>query len=453
LGTYYELRQRYKEGKAACQAAMDRLAGCEEPNAVNLCGCLRAWQARFCRLLGEVEQAQELREASQTALIRAEVLGEDIRRGWALLGHEWSYATGSLREHVDWLQRSAASYQALDDAWRRAGVLAWAGELACRLGDHAQGLEFLQEAVALSREVGEPLQLARALHMQAIQSLIRGQWEISTRLMQEAGGYYRAAGDPVQEAIANLHVGVMLGWTGRFADAINLIEQALPVLHQAGNRYYIAYGTLGMGVFQLHLGEHQQAERTLQTALEAARVDGFAREIAASLAILGCAALTRGEPAQAQAVLLESAERYRGHSAVGELGMSLGGLALAELALGRREAARAALLEALSIAAKTRSHFTTITSWAALVALLADAERWERTLEVYSAGQGVPMLANSRWQAEIVAPWVAAALAHLTLDAAAAAKERGRGRDLFAIAEESLQEFGGLAPVSQPDAT
>ncbi len=446
LGTYYELRQRYIEGKAACQAAMDGLAGCEEPNAVNLRGCLQAWQARFSRLLGEVKHAQDLREASQAALMRAEGLGEDTRRGWALLGHEWSYATGSLQEHVDWLQRSAASYQALDDAWRRAVVLVWTGELTCRLGDHARGLEFLHEAVALSRTVGEPLQLAHALHLQATRTLTRGQWEIGARLMQEAEGYYRAAGDPVQEAIANLQVGVMLGWTGRFVDALDLLGQALPVLRQAGNRYYLVYGMLGMGMIQLNLGEYQHAERSLQTALEAARVDGFAREIATSLAMLGCAALIQGDPVQAQAVLQESADRYRVQSAAEEVGMSLGGLALAELALGRRQAARAALLEALSIAVKTRSYFTMITSWAALVALLADAGRREQALEVYSAGQGVPMLANSRWQAEMVAPWVTAALAHLTLDAAEAAKERGRGRDLFATAEELLQEFGG-----QPD--
>jgi tetratricopeptide (TPR) repeat protein len=280
--------------------------------------------------------------------------------------------------------------------------------------------------------------------MLAMQNLNQGQWEIGARLMQEAGGYYRAAGDPVQEATANLHTGVMLLWIGRFLDANNLLGQALPVLKQAGNRYYTAYGTLAKGIVQLHLGEYQQAERTLQIAMEAARKDGYAREIATSLAVLGCAALTRGEPAQAQSALQESIERYRAHSAAGEIGMALAGLALAELALGRKQAAHAALQEALSITVKTHSYVTMMTSWAAPVALLADAGRWEQALEVYSAGQGVPMLANSRWQAEMVAPWVAAAIAHLPPEAVEAAKERGSGRDLFAIAAELLGEFSQL---------
>jgi predicted ATPase/DNA-binding SARP family transcriptional activator len=449
LGTYYELRQRYMEGKESCQAALDGLAGGEEPGAVNLRGCLRAWQARFCRLLGEVEQAQELREASRAMLERAAALGEDARRGWALLGHEMGYAAGSLREHVDWLQRSAASYQALDDAWRRAEALTWAGELACRLGDRARGLEFLQEAVALSRTVGEPLILARTLHMLALQTLVQGQWEIGVRLMEEAGGYYRASGDAGQEAIANLHLGVMRGWTGRFVDGMELLEKALPVLKQIGNRYYTAYGTLGMGVWLMHIGEYQEAERTIQAALEAARKDGYAREIASSLTMLGCLELIRGQPDQAQSALQESVERYRLLSAAGEIGMALGGLALAELALGRRDAAHTALKEALGFAVETHSHFTTMTNWAALVALLADTGRWEQALEVYSAGQGVPMLTNSRWQAEMVAPWIAAALAHLPPDAVEAAQERGQGRDLFATVEELLSqlppaEAGGL---------
>jgi len=86
MGTYFELRQRYAEGSAACRAALDGLAGREEHGAASLRGWLQAWQARYCRLLGEVEQARELREASQAALVQAEALGEDTRRGQALLG-------------------------------------------------------------------------------------------------------------------------------------------------------------------------------------------------------------------------------------------------------------------------------------------------------------------------------------------------------------------------------
>jgi len=303
-------------------------------------------------------------------------------------------------------------------------------------------MEFIQEAVTLSRSVGEPRQLAHALDELAYQTLVSlGQWETGARLMEEAGDNFRAAGDPGQEGLAKLHLGAMLGWTGRFVNAVELLGRAQLLLRQFGSRFHFAYCTLGLGVCQMHLGEYEQAERTLRAALEAARQDDFSRETAASLEMLGCVALARGQPTQAQAALQESVERYRLQNAAGELGMALGGLALAELALGRRGPANVALQEALCIAVEAHSHFTSMTSWAASVALLADAGRWERALEAYAAGQGVPLLANSRWQAEMVAPWVAAAAAHLPPEAVEAARQRGRGRDLFAIEAELAQEI------------
>jgi tetratricopeptide (TPR) repeat protein len=441
LGTYYELRYRYAEGITACQTALDGLVGRAGLAVLNLRGWLLAWQARFCRLLGEVERARELRQGSQVALDQAEALGEDTRLGQALLSYECGYVAGSLGEQAKYTQRSAALYRSLGDAWRQAAVLTWVGELAYRLGEQAMGMQSLQEAVALSRAVGEPRQLAQALQLLATRTLVRGEWETGARLIEGAADNYRAAGDLGQEALALLHLGVSNGWAGRYTEAIELLERALPLLRQMGSRFNVAYGTLALGIVQMHLGEHEQAQRTLQTALEAARQDDYAREIAASLAMLGCVALVQEKPAQAHAAVQESVVRYRMQSAAAELGMALGGLALAELALGCKEAAYAALQEALSIAVETHSHFTSMMCWAASVALLADAGRWEQTLEIYATGQGVPMLANSRWQTQMVAPWIAAATAYLPPEAVEAAQARGLGRDLFDIFAEIVDEF------------
>jgi tetratricopeptide (TPR) repeat protein len=444
LGTYYELRRWYAEGKAAFQAALDGLAGHAEPEVTSLRGWLQAWQARFCRLLGQVEQARELRKVSREALAQAD--GEEARRGQALLEHEWGYTASDLAEQLEYLQHSAEIFQSLEDPWRQAGVLCWAGEIAIRLGKIDLAFEHLQAAVALSRAVGEPRQLAYALEILATRFLIQGQWEIGAQLMEEAGENFRLAGDPGQEALACLHLGVMKAWTGRFVEASQLLEQALPVLHQVGTRLHITYGTFGLGVCQMHLGEYEQAERTLRSALQAARQDNFARETAFSQAMLGCLDLVQGRPAQGQAELLESVERYRKQSAAGELGMALGGLALAELALEHKEAAQGALQEALRIAVETHSHYTSMTCWAASVTLLAEAGRWEKVLEVYTAGQGLPLLSNSRWQTAMVAPWVDAAIAHLPPEVAEAARKRSQERDQFATAAELLDELRTRPP-------
>ena len=175
-------------------------------------------------------------------------------------------------------------------------MLTWVGELAYRLGEQALGMQSLQEAVALSRAVGEPRQLAQALQLLATRTLVRGEWETGARLTEEAGDSYRAAGDLGQEALALLHLGVSNAWAGRFFEACELLGRALPLLHQVGSRFYIVYGTLVLGLCQMHLGEYEQAGRTLQVAFEAAQQDDFAREMAFSLAMLGCLALVHPQP-------------------------------------------------------------------------------------------------------------------------------------------------------------
>jgi hypothetical protein len=157
--------------------------------------------------------------------------------------------------------------------------------------------------------------------------------------------------------------------------------------------------------------------------------------------MLGCLALVRGEAVQAHEAFQESFRRYRLLNAAAELGTALGGLALTQLVLARRQAALAPLLEALGIAVNTHSHFTSVTNWVALLAYLADSGHYEQALEVYAARQALPLLANSRSEAALAAPWVAVAEEHLPPEAVQAALQRGHGRDLFAVYAELLDEF------------
>ena len=172
--------------------------------------------------------------------------------------------------------------------------------------------------------------------------------------------------------------------------------------------------------------------------------------MAFSLAMLGCAALVRAARSGAgcptgERPALPHAERCRG------TGDDVGGVGAGGAGAGAQSSSACrAGHQALRIAVETRSHFTSLTSWAASIALLADAGRWERALEGYSAGQGVPLLANSRWQAEMAAPWVAAAAVHLSPEAVEGCSTARPGRDFFAVDEEILLEFFGDVGASRP---
>ena len=197
---------------------------------------------------------------------------------WHLLWRERGYLSASLPEQLACHQRSAALFQALSDPWWQALSLSWGGELANRLGDRELAIAMHQQAIELSRVIGEPHLLARTLMNTAYDNLIHWNWETGARLMEEAASWFRRIGDLGSLANAELHLAISWGWTGRYLDACAGLELALAKLHQLGDRYYVAYGTGGLGVVQMHAGMYTQAEITLREALDATRRDGFRRE-------------------------------------------------------------------------------------------------------------------------------------------------------------------------------
>jgi hypothetical protein len=66
----------------------------------------------------------------------------------------------------------------------------------------------------------------------------------------------------------------------------------------------------------------------------------------------------------------------------------------------------------------------------------------ERAVEVYALAARYPFVAHSRWFEDVAGKRISAAAAEaLPPDMVAAAQERGRERDLWAVAEELLGEL------------
>ena len=77
----------------------------------------------------------------------------------------------------------------------------------------------------------------------------------------------------------------------------------------------------------------------------------------------------------------------------------------------------------------------------AMVLLLADQGQAERAVELYALVSRYPFVANSRWFEDIAGKQIAAVAATLPPEVVAAARERGRARDLEATVAELLVEL------------
>ena len=195
MGTYYELRRRYAEvARRAGQRWMG--GGRGRARRGQPAGWLQVWQARFCRLLGTWITPGSCARRAGRRWSRRRRWGRTPaggRRCWGMNGAIPQAAYQSRPNGSSAVQRGTRRWTI-----HGGGQECWSlpGELAYRLGEQSLGLAFLQEAVALSRAVGEPRQLAEALHLLATRTLILGQWETGVRLIEEAMDCYRAAGDP-----------------------------------------------------------------------------------------------------------------------------------------------------------------------------------------------------------------------------------------------------------------
>jgi hypothetical protein len=113
-------------------------------------------------------------------------------------------------------------------------------------------------------------------------------------------------------------------------------------------------------------------------------------------------------------------------------------LALVARALGQDERAWEHLREALRTALDIRYHHPLVFALSAVSLLLADAGQVQRAVELYALASQSPFVANSPWFEDVVGQHIQAAAAVLPPETAAADRERGRQRDLWAAANEWL---------------
>jgi hypothetical protein len=106
------------------------------------------------------------------------------------------------------------------------------------------------------------------------------------------------------------------------------------------------------------------------------------------------------------------------------------------------EGARKDLTEALRWAAGRGSYPVLVHALPAAAFLLLRQGETERAIEIYELACTHPYVANSQWHEDVVGRPIHEAAAALPPDAVAAAKERGRARDIQATLRELIAEWG-----------
>ncbi|MGH9213259.1 MAG: ATP-binding protein [Acidimicrobiales bacterium] len=178
-------------------------------------------------------------------------------RGWVTVGRTW--LERMLRVEVA-------------DRQLRASALARAGRLAWRQRDYRQARQLLEQSLAIKRELGDELGVARRLRSLALVTMTEGDVDAAVQLCEESIASFRAQGDDPGLVWALLFLGLALYIAGDQAGGDARIGEALALNENVGSRAATAYGLLYL-CYGAKLAADVTAERDCLVAAIAAMHD------------------------------------------------------------------------------------------------------------------------------------------------------------------------------------
>lgn len=223
-----------------------------------------------------------------------------------LVGALWRFwhVRGHLSEGRRWLEEALA----LDggEPFLRARVLSAGGELAHSQGDLDSAQELREEALAVSRRLGDEVQIAAALNGVAFVIRRRGEFARARAMHQEALELYQKLDDGWGIGRSMDLLGRTAAFEGDFAAALPQLEEGLRMQWEVGDRENIAETTAVMGLVALGKKDYGTARSLLQKARGTMEELGDPRGIAKMTVALADVSLNSGDYEVASALYEEA---------------------------------------------------------------------------------------------------------------------------------------------------
>jgi predicted ATPase/DNA-binding SARP family transcriptional activator len=412
LGMLYEWRGRLEEGARLFAHTAEQLVDVKIGAAQHLLINALIWQARFCQVLGQSDQARHLLQQSLALLDSSELVQHDTRLERAAILKELgrlAYDLGDRTGAGTLYAQSLALYRDLRDRWRQAKVLL---ELES-VGRNLHGLTSAKE------------------HQQ--------QAEAAKGLVLESLAIFRDLGDQANIASGLFALGVTLLTLGRPSEAQLALEEAVALCQALGSRSNTFAEAIGyLGVAEEFLGLYGQMHAHGQFSLVFAQETGSWQGLRLGYYLIGGAALAQQEYQDAEMWLAKNVALSRTKGRGGTVAFGLTGWALATYWLGDKNAAQQQLVEALEIAVEIRTVRATVHGLLLAALLLADQGEREQAIELYALVSSYPFAANSQWCHDVAGRYLVIVAEILPPKVVAAAWQRGQARNVWTTAEEVL---------------
>jgi predicted ATPase/DNA-binding SARP family transcriptional activator len=266
--------------------------------------------------------------------------GEKALRLIASLRRAW-VAQGYLAETRRWLETAlAAAVGAAAEV--RAKAVYGLGRVSLAQGDYDEAHAYLQEAVALSREIGDSEGLVFALADLGGITSARGDHERAEVLAREALDEARQAQNEMAIAAALHSLGSALLDRGEYGSARDVLTESLVLRRARGDKRNVANSLATLGATAFLERNYEQATAFLEESLSLGRELGNLLLVATALASLGLVALFEEDYGSAEVFAAEALALSRDSGDKWTIGECLH--ILAGVAAGREQGLRAATL-------------------------------------------------------------------------------------------------------------
>ncbi len=315
-------------------------------------------------------------------------------RAKALLGAAVLLTSQGDPQRLDaYLEESLALRRQLADRAGIAEVLVRFGRELILRGDMVRATELLDEGLALYGELGDQRGIAEALEQLAFLARDRGDYARAMAMHEEALVLHREVGDLRGIAYALLNLAVMASSVQQdYPRAIVSYEEALTISRSLGNQQTIASVLNNLADIAVRLGDQPRALVLLEESLALFRELGRLTGVATVLENMGRIACAQGDTRRATELLHESLRLAWQTRTPEKIAGSLEGLA--EVAWAERRTDAAARLYGAAVALRERA---SVLIWP------ADSPTYDRTVAAVRTALGDEAFAVA-WEAGRTTP-------------------------------------------------
>ncbi|MFL5627794.1 MAG: ATP-binding protein [Ktedonobacteraceae bacterium] len=221
-------------------------------------------------------------------------LGGVLRSFWSTRGY--------LSEGLDFLERALLRSDGVE-ASVRAKALYAAARLNEMRGDYDQAEPFIAESLALYQELGDIVNIAYALHLQADIAWGRGNLALARSQAEASLALLRELGDKGSIAYLLLHLGSLAADQGAYVMARSLLEESLAINRGLEDKSGIAESLFNLArVCFLSDGDRELVRALLEESITLYRTFDDKESIAYCLCLSGLLALDQGNTASARSL-------------------------------------------------------------------------------------------------------------------------------------------------------